>query len=138
MDPRIRIDTKMAWIHNALLQRERTIAEIFKKKHLKSKVGMELLHANGRESSTPSPSSGEVVRRIEGERTGGGGGGGPRHPRGLHRRVVGPARRLGGRRLAAPGGGGGRRGRSCLLLLLLWLLRLREQLRGLRLKKEKY
>jgi hypothetical protein len=97
---------------------------------------MELLHANRRQPS-PSTSTGEVVRRIEGERTGGGGGGGPGHPRGLHRRVVGPARRLGSRRLAAPGGGGGRRGRSCLLLLLLWLLRLREQLGGLRLKKKK-
>jgi hypothetical protein len=94
---------------------------------------MELLHANGWKSSTPS-SPREVVRRIEGERTAGGGGGGPGHPRGLHR-VVGPARRLGGRRLAAPGGGGGRRGRSCLLLLLLWLL-LREQLGGLRLEKK--
>jgi hypothetical protein len=95
-------------------------------------VWMELLHANGWESPTPSTSSGEVVGGIEGEGTGGRGGGGPGHPRGLHR-VVGPARRLGGRRLAAPGGGRGRRGRSCLLLL--WLL-LREQLRGLRLKKK--
>jgi hypothetical protein len=92
---------------------------------------MELLHGNGRH---PAPSSGEVVGGVEGERTGGGGGGGPRHPWGLHRRVVGPARRLGGWRLAAPGGGGGRRGRSCLLLLL-WLL-LGEQLRGLRLKEK--